>query len=140
MRNPELNKDFYERLEKLGYKAIALTVDHPVLGNREQDAAYSNKITQGLQFGTLSKYIGESSKYGLTDSIEFMEKYKHNGYGWKDIKEIRKLTKLPIILKGIQCAEDAKLAVESGANAIWISNHGGRQLDTVPATIEVLEE
>ena len=50
------------------------------------------------------------------------------------------MTKLPIILKGIQCAEDAKKAVEIGADAIWVSNHGARQLDTTPASIEVLEE
>ena len=140
MRDPELNKDFYERLEKLGYKAIVLTVDHATMGNREQDPAHSSKLIQDLQFGTVNKYLGESSKYGCTNWIEFMEKYKHDGYGWKDIKEIKKLTRLPIVLKGIQCAEDAKMAVESGANAIWVSNHGGRQLDTVPATIEVLEE
>lgn len=50
------------------------------------------------------------------------------------------MTKLPIILKGIQCAEDALRAVEVGADAIWVSNHGARQLDTTPASIEVLEE
>ena len=50
------------------------------------------------------------------------------------------MTKLPIILKGIQCAEDARRAVEVGADAIWVSNHGARQLDTTPASIEVLEE
>ena len=90
MRDPELNKDFYERLEKLGYKAIVLTVDHATMGNREQDQAHSSKLIQDLQFGTVNKYLGESSKYGCTNWIEFMEKYKHDGYGWKDIKEIKK--------------------------------------------------
>ena len=55
-------------------------------------------------------------------------------------KIIKTLTKLPIILKGIQWAKDAKSAVEAGADAIWVSNHGGRVLDTVPSSIEVLEE
>ena len=50
------------------------------------------------------------------------------------------MTNLPIILKGIQCAEDVKLAVEHGVDAVWVSNHGARQLDTTPASIEVLEE
>lgn len=50
------------------------------------------------------------------------------------------MTDLPIILKGIHCAEDAILAKEAGVDAIWISNHGGRQLDTIPASIQVLQE
>ena len=140
MRDPELNKDFIERLEKSGYKAIVLTVDSPVLGNREWDVVNSLKLFPGWEYSSIQKYLDQPSKYWCSSGWEFFTKYKHDGYGWKDIKEIRKLTRLPIVLKGIQCAEDAKMAVESGANAIWVSNHGGRQLDTVPATIEVLEE
>mgnify|MGYP002371269859 CR=1 FL=1 len=71
---------------------------------------------------------------------EFINSFKDNSFTFEWIKEIREMTKLPIILKGIQCAEDAKKAVEIGADAIWVSNHGARQLDTTPASIEVLEE
>ena len=71
---------------------------------------------------------------------EFVNSFKDNSFTFERIKEIRQMTKLPIILKGIQCAEDARRAVEIGVDAIWVSNHGARQLDTTPASIEVLEE
>ncbi|CAL4061524.1 unnamed protein product, partial [Meganyctiphanes norvegica] len=59
---------------------------------------------------------------------------------WDDIAWLKKLTKLPIVLKGILTAEDAILGVEAGAAAIWVSNHGARQVDQVPPTISVLPE
>jgi len=59
---------------------------------------------------------------------------------WKDVKWLQSITKLPIILKGILSVEDAILAVQAGVAGIFVSNHGGRQLDSVPATISVLEE
>ena len=67
-----------------------------------------------------------------------MRKYKDNHFSWEKIGEIKKITGLAVIAKGISSAEDAKLAVESGADAIIVSNHGGRQLDTGAASIEVL--
>ena len=70
----------------------------------------------------------------------YVTNYKDNTFSWENIKDVRAITKLPIILQGIQCEEDAKKAVEYGVEAIWVSNHGARQLDTTPATIEVLEE
>ena len=59
---------------------------------------------------------------------------------WQDVDWLRSVTDLPVLLKGILTAEDARLAVEHGAQAIIVSNHGGRQLDGVPATIDVLSE
>ena len=60
--------------------------------------------------------------------------------GWEIIPEIKKHTDLPVIAKGIMCKEDALLALEYGADALFVSNHGARQLDTTLSTIEVLEE
>jgi isopentenyl diphosphate isomerase/L-lactate dehydrogenase-like FMN-dependent dehydrogenase len=59
---------------------------------------------------------------------------------WDDIDWLRGLTAMPLVLKGIMTGEDAALAVSHGVSAVWVSNHGGRQLDRVPATIDVLEE
>jgi isopentenyl diphosphate isomerase/L-lactate dehydrogenase-like FMN-dependent dehydrogenase len=59
---------------------------------------------------------------------------------WETLTEIRSWSSLPLVLKGIMTAEDARLAVEHGADAVWVSNHGGRQLDRVGAGIDVLEE
>src|SRR6185312_11704859 len=60
--------------------------------------------------------------------------------GWRDLDELRALAPLPLVLKGIQTAEDAALAVEHGVDAIVVSNHGGRQLDAVAATADLLPE
>jgi (S)-2-hydroxy-acid oxidase len=66
---------------------------------------------------------------------------KNNAFTWEDIKGLKEICcGLPLILKGIHCKEDALLAREHKVDAIWVSNHGGRQLDTIPASIEVLEE
>ena len=91
--------------------------------------------------GTMKKYFDTVFKGVKGSGLDaYVNKYIDNGFSWESLAKVRKLTKLPIILKGIQCAEDAKKAVEYGADAIWVSNHGARQLDTTPASIEVLEE
>jgi (S)-2-hydroxy-acid oxidase len=59
---------------------------------------------------------------------------------WEDIKWLRKITKMKIVVKGVLTVEDALIAVDYGVDGIWISNHGARQLDTSPATIEVLPD
>lgn len=73
----------------------------------------------------------------LTD---YVNKHKDTHTGWEVIRDIKKKSGLPVIAKGIMCAEDALLAYEYGADAIQVSNHGARHLDTAPAAIEVLAE
>lgn len=111
-------------VEKLGFKAIALTVDAPMYGRRERDLRnrFNHRtLPHGIQL-PMDRTIREST---LT---------------WKDVSWLRKKTKLPLIIKGIQTDEDAKLAVEHGIDCIYISNHGGRQLDFAPPTIEIISE
>ena len=141
LRDKKMNQDMFKRAEKAGYKAVAITADTSLLGNREADVENKFSLPKGIRMGTLERYM-ESTFQGDSGSglSEYVDKYKHNGFTWKDIAEVRSMTKLPIILKGIQCKEDALKAIEYGADAIWISNHGARQLDTTPASIEVLEE
>ena len=69
-----------------------------------------------------------------------MNNVKDNEFGWEVIQKIKKETGLPVFAKGVMCAEDAILAIKAGADAIYVSNHGARQLDTTPCTIEVLPE
>jgi len=71
---------------------------------------------------------------------EYVKNHKDMNIGWEVIAEIKKVSGLPVIAKGVMCAEDALIALEYGADALFVSNHGARQLDTTPATIEVLEE
>ncbi len=119
-RNREMSKDLVQRAEKSGYKAICLTVDVPALGRRERDVR-----NQFMLLGAGSATGQQGPDASLT---------------WKDVDWLRSLTKLPIVLKGVHRTDDAIRAVEHGAAGIVVSNHGGRQLDTVPAGIEMLPE
>ncbi|XP_047948539.1 glycolate oxidase [Salvia hispanica] len=129
------------RAEKAGFKAIALTVDTPRLGRREADI--KNRFTlpphltlknfEGLDLGTLDK----SNDSGLATYVAGQVDRSLN---WKDVKWLQTITKLPILVKGVLTAEDARLSVQAGVSGIIVSNHGARQLDYVPATIMALEE
>ena len=83
-----------------------------------------------------------SSKVKSTGSAlaDFMRDHKDNEFSWEIIRLIKEETKMPVFAKGIMCMEDAFLALQYGADGIYVSNHGARQLDTTPATIEVLPE
>ena len=105
-----------------GYSALVLTVDVPYLGRRERDVRVGfsvpeNLIVQGDLFGE-----------GFDASVSWRDLEWLAGYG------------LPVVVKGLLTAEDAELACEHGAAAVVVSNHGGRQLDGVSATLDVLEE
>ncbi|THF99614.1 hypothetical protein TEA_004059 [Camellia sinensis var. sinensis] len=129
------------RAERAGFKAIALTVDTPRLGRREADIKnrfnlpphLSLKNFEGLDLGKVDK-INDS---GLTS---YAASQVDQSLSWKDVKWLQTITHLPILVKGVLTAEDARLAVQAGAAGIIVSNHGARQLDYVPATIMALEE
>ena len=69
-----------------------------------------------------------------------MAQHKNNEIDWSVVKKIKEECGLPVFAKGVMCKDDARLALESGIDGIYVSNHGARQLDTTPATIEVLKE
>jgi len=124
------------RAAAAGYRAIVLTADFPVPGLRERDArnrlpypqGYGNfelpELTSGRE-GVLPVVIG-----GLNDA----------SLSWTDLPWLRGLTALPVVVKGVLTGQDAALAVEHGAAAVWVSNHGGRQLDRAVATVDALAE
>ncbi|RFU24188.1 hypothetical protein B7463_g12151, partial [Scytalidium lignicola] len=118
----------------LGYKGLFITVDTPVVGKREADqrlrahadlegqadiadevADATDPVKAGRSTGTLSMSLN-----------------------WGDLVWIRKAWEGPIVIKGIQCVDDARLAMENGVEAIYLSNHGGRQLDSAPSSISTL--
>lgn len=136
--------------ESLGYNAIFLTVDAPVLGNREKDIRAPFELAdQEREAKRLAAQNEGGPEIPLdpdTDSEkEDMSPVARLAGGsdadmsWeKTIPWLRSVTKLPIVLKGIQCVEDAVLAAEAGVDGILISNHGGRQLEYSMPSIEVL--
>ncbi len=129
-----LNEEIVARAETSGFQAIALTVDAPVFGKRERDIRNSYTLPPGLEYENLPM-AGES---GGRDVSSFMNENWKRSIGWSDVEWLAKRTKLPVFVKGISHPRDAHLSIEHGANGIWVSNHGGRQLDSAPATIEVL--
>jgi (S)-2-hydroxy-acid oxidase len=139
----EISKDLLERAKKSGYSAICLTVDTPRLGRREQDIRNHFQLAKGVTLKNFEKYMNlkdfPAEMHGsalAAYSVTTMDP----ALNWKDLDWIRSVSDLPIILKGVMTAEDALLAVEHGVDGIIVSNHGGRQLDGVPATCEVLPD
>lgn len=122
-KNRELTKSLIQRAENNGFKGIVVTIDTPI-----------NNVTQ-------SNFTSLPHGYKLEN---FKSDENPNDFDptvtWDDIKWIVELTKLPVILKGILTKEDAILAITTGCKGIIVSNHGGRLLDEVPATIQVLPE
>lgn len=119
------------RAAAAGYRALVATVDLPVLGARERDIRLGFDIEMPL--GNL---VGAQASDDLSEVLEA----RHVGLTWTDVEWLRSLSAMPLVIRGILTAEDARLAVEHGAAAVVVSNHGGRQLDRAPATIDVLEE
>ncbi len=127
------------RVEAAGCSAIVLTTTAPVLGIRERDVRNSFALPPGLSAVNLtSDFQGVSEKLGESGLAAYFASLIDPGLTWRDVEWLRSLTKLPILIKGIVRPDDALLAVEAGAAGIIVSNHGGRQLDTAPATISVL--
>jgi len=118
-------------LQQDGFRAIMLTVDAAVPGNREID-----KRAKGFTVGPAH---GKSGVQGQGVALA-ISGYQDPDVCWEDIPWIQSLTNLPLIIKGIQCVEDAEKAFEHGAQSIVLSNHGGRELDFSPAPMTVLYE
>ncbi|OGO55567.1 MAG: hypothetical protein A2Z32_09810 [Chloroflexi bacterium RBG_16_69_14] len=124
----DLSRSFVERAAAAGYGSIMLTVDLPMLGYRERD------LRSGFALPALGNFPAAQPTHRLNEAPWA------NGLSWDDVGSIRSWSTLPLVLKGIMTGEDARLAVEHGVDGIVVSNHGARQLDRVPAPIDVLAE
>jgi isopentenyl diphosphate isomerase/L-lactate dehydrogenase-like FMN-dependent dehydrogenase len=121
--------------EAAGCSAVVLTVDTPRLASRERDVRVGFEVPADLPLPYARSAVGATpsnpaEQFSLLDA----------SVSWRDLEWIAAEGRLPVVLKGIVTAEDARLALEHGAAAIVVSNHGGRQLDGVPATLDVLPE
>jgi (S)-2-hydroxy-acid oxidase len=138
--------DLVKRAERAGYKALAVTVDTPILGRREADVRNRFSLPSHLTMGNFKSVGGSHStgakSAGTTGSglASYVSALIDQTLTWNDIAWLRKNTTLKIVVKGVMTAEDALLSVQNGVDGIWVSNHGARQLDTTPASIEVLPE
>ncbi|KAF8862386.1 FMN-dependent dehydrogenase [Acephala macrosclerotiorum] len=121
---------------KNGYKAILLTVDGVVLGRRLNEFRNSFSLPEGITFPNIESDSDPSALAGANDSLDY-----DANVDWAEvIPWLKKNTRLPIWVKGLYTAEDVSLAIQYGLDGVIISNHGGRQLDTAPATLDALRE
>lgn len=131
-----LAENLIKRVNKLGFEALVVTVDLPsVLGLRYGEMRTKFSLSPEIRVATFENVKSPDGRDWTLHDNNYIDCLT-----WKDIEWLRSLTDLKIILKGILTAEDALLAVSSGVDAIIVSNHGGRQLDCAPATIDALAE
>jgi L-lactate dehydrogenase (cytochrome) len=161
-RDRGLVKDMIARAAEAGYEAIMPTVDLAVLGQRDRDVRRGFTMPPKLGLGTVldgAVHPGWTWAFARAEPIRFAN-IAPQGFGggsgapasmaayasmkfdpnlsWRDIEWMRSIWDGPMIIKGIQCVEDAVLAAEHGVEAIALSNHGGRQLDSAPPAVDLI--
>jgi 4-hydroxymandelate oxidase len=131
--------ELVRRAEAAGAEAIALTVDAPGLGTRERDMRNRFTLPEGLTVANVTPlgkgHLPEVRGSGLAAYVR--DNFKSD-MGFKDLDWLCGWTRLPVLVKGICRGDDARRAAEHGAKAVVVSNHGGRQLDSAPATCDAL--
>jgi 4-hydroxymandelate oxidase len=135
-----ITRSLVERAEAAGFKAIVFTVDSPLLGRRERDVRNAFHLPSGMNVANLVQGGMEAIPPDIEGSglASYIASLYDTALTWEHVEWLKSVTKLPVLLKGIMRPDDAVRAIEYGASGIIVSNHGGRQLDTVPATITVL--
>jgi 4-hydroxymandelate oxidase len=134
VENRETTQRSMDTFQNAGCNGIVVTID--------QQASYYERTQQDRNFG--GRGAGTGGRGAGTASPAGAARYRINGfrlwYTWQYIDDMRKMVKGPLVIKGILDPEDAKLAIDHGADAIIVSNHGGRSMDYGPSTLEVLPE
>ncbi|WP_327418567.1 alpha-hydroxy acid oxidase [Streptomyces sp. NBC_01233] len=132
-RDRSTTRELVRRAEQAGFEALVLTVDAPRLGRRLRDARNGFRLPAGIAPANLTGGgFASPSGHALAEFDPALD--------WSVVDWLRSVSSLPVLLKGILAVPDARRAVEAGVDAIVVSNHGGRQLDGAPATMDVLPE
>ncbi len=119
-----------------GYKALVVTVDAPRAGRRERDWRNRFQVPEGIDMPAVSAAVGHTGGITPAEFFSLMDE----SITWADLERLVADSPVPVLVKGVHSAHDAVLAAEHGAAGVVVSNHGGRQLDGVPATAEMLPE
>lgn len=123
-RNMDENRETLDLVQAAGCRAVVVTVD--------QQASSFDRALHGRNLTVRRAPPAARNPYGVPDSRLW--------YEWKMFDELRKMIKVPMLIKGVVTAEDARISLEQGLDGIYISNHGGRSVDYEPSTLEVLPE
>jgi len=138
-RDRGITCDLIARAQQAGYRALLLTVDVPVTALRRRDLRNSYRTPAHVQRGNFTQYenwAGRSNSVLPGASDEFYAA----SLTWSDLDWLKSATTMPLVVKGITTAADARLAVDRGADGVYVSNHGGRQLGRLAGTAESLVE
>ena len=161
LKDRELTKEFVQRCKASGYKALCLTVDTALAGNRERDAVYGMTMPPKINRNNFFSYAKswewllnmalspdfklanvfhrvDALGQGAMGLIEYVNSQFDRSVTWDDVAWLAEQWDGPFVIKGMTTVSDARRAVEVGATAAMLSNHGGRQLDGVPAPIDTL--
>jgi isopentenyl diphosphate isomerase/L-lactate dehydrogenase-like FMN-dependent dehydrogenase len=162
-QNRDLTRSFVERARAAGYRALMLTVDVPIISRRERDVRNGFAIPPRVTIGnaldvlrrlawirsvllgprlTLANLVGapDAPRSDLITLGGVANRQVDPTVSWGDLRWFRSLWPGPLLLKGVLSVEDARLAADHGVDGLVVSNHGGRQLDGAPASLEVLSE
>ncbi len=131
LKDRGLTQALVERVQAAGVTALCVTVDSPLDGARYRQQRLPLAVPPGVTYPHLAG-VREPA------SIQTLERVVPANLTWKDIEWLRSITRVPLLLKGILTSEDARAGLGAGADGLVVSNHGGRCLDTLPATIEAL--
>jgi len=143
-KDRKLTQAMVQRAEAAGYRALVLTADTPRLGQRERDIRRDFKLPDGVR---MANFDGQHPLMAKVESsgaartlMNYASEMLNPSLTWTDVEWLRGVTKMPVVVKGVLAGEDARLAIESGASGIVVSNHGGRQLDGAIAAVRALPE
>lgn len=161
LKDRELTREFVQRCKQAGYDALCLTVDTPLAGNRERDSVYGMTMPPRINRRNFFSYATrwqwlfhmatnpdfklanvmhrvDALGKGAMGLIDYVNSQFDRSVTWDDVGWLVEQWDGPFVIKGMTSVADANRAVEVGATAVMLSNHGGRQLDGVPAPIDTL--
>jgi L-lactate dehydrogenase (cytochrome) len=162
LKDRGLTSEFVARCKASGYKALCLTVDTPVPGNRERDAVYGFSsgrlrlravpswlrhpgwlyraiVKKDLEMVNLTS-SDRSSLKGEESLLDWFNDQLDRSLTWKDVEWLASEWDGPLVIKGVQTVEDCRNAANAGATAVMLSNHGGRQLEAAPAPVDCIAD
>lgn len=157
-----LTKDLIDRCKAAGFKALCLTVDTPVAGNRERDHVYGFAtgkfrwrsvpsmlrhpgwmyrvlVGKDLEMVNLSASV-RPDQFADMSLLEYFNSQLDRSLTWKDVEWLAQQWDGPLVIKGVQTVADCRNAANSGATAVMLSNHGGRQLESAPAPVDCIAD
>lgn len=134
----EFTRELVERAERAGYEALVLTVDAPCHGARDRERRAGFRLPPGVSAANLLGMLAPPEQPLQPGQSALFDGLLHHAATWDDVAWLQSATRLPVLLKGVLHPDDARQAARLGVAGVIVSNHGGRTLDTTPATATML--